>query len=118
MRPLVFTKRFQVSLELYSEGWIGWIGNPAHDSLEALGAHLLGKLATALEGSRLPWGTNLIHSPAEPRMEAAVTDLYLRRGVARVSASAFMELAPSVVRFAASGLHTDGSGRIRRKRSP
>jgi len=50
MRPLEFAERFHVSLELYSEGWIGWIRNPTHDSLEALGAHLRGKLATALKG--------------------------------------------------------------------
>ncbi len=60
------------------------------------------------------WGVNLIHSPNEPELEDAVVDLYLRRGVRRVSASAYMALTPMLVRFAASGLWQDGSGRIHR----
>ena len=61
------------------------------------------------------WGSNLIHSPNEPELEEAVVDLYLRRGVRRVSASAYMGLTPAVVRYAASGLTTDPSGRIHRR---
>ncbi|CAM2067036.1 PfaD family polyunsaturated fatty acid/polyketide biosynthesis protein [Sulfidibacter corallicola] len=61
------------------------------------------------------WGSNLIHSPNEPRLEAAVVDLYLRRDVRRVSASAYMKLTPHVVRYAVSGLKRDASGRIQRK---
>ena len=34
------------------------------------------------------WGSNLIHSPNEPAIEEAIVNLYLRRGVHRVSASA------------------------------
>ncbi len=59
----------------------------------------------------LPWGSNLIHSPQDPALEDAVVDLYLRHGVRRVSASAFMALRPSVVRYAFSGLRPDASGR-------
>jgi PfaD family protein len=65
------------------------------------------------EGSA--WGCNLIHSPNEPALEAAAVDVYLRRGVRRVSASAFMNLTPSVVRYAASGLSVDPRGVIRRR---
>lgn len=61
------------------------------------------------------WGVNLIHSPSEPELEDAVVDLYVRRGVRRVSASAYMALTPMLVRFAASGLWQDGSGRIHRR---
>jgi len=57
------------------------------------------------------WGSNLIHSPNEPRLEEAVVDLYLRRGVRRVSASAFMGLTPAVVRYAMSGISQDAEGR-------
>ena len=66
-------------------------------------------------GSDLPWGSNLIHSPNEPRLEEAVVDLYLKRGVRRVSASAYMNLTPMVVRYAASGLTTGPDGRIQRR---
>lgn len=58
------------------------------------------------------WGSNLIHSPAEPDLEAAVVDLYLRRGVRRVSASAYMGLTAPVVRYAVSGLSLDAQGEI------
>ena len=67
--------------------------------------------ALGTEGS---WGSNLIHSPNEPQLEEAVVELYLRRRVRRVSASAFMGLTPMVVRYAASGLSVDPSGRLLR----
>ncbi|MWC29609.1 PfaD family polyunsaturated fatty acid/polyketide biosynthesis protein [Paenibacillus sp. MMS18-CY102] len=63
----------------------------------------------------LPWGINLIHTPNEPAMEEHIVDLYIRRGVRRVSASAFMGLTPSIVRYACSGLTLDASGVIRRR---
>ncbi|MEX0586982.1 MAG: hypothetical protein WD176_10070, partial [Pirellulales bacterium] len=48
------------------------------------------RLSDALDG--LPYGLNLIHSPNEPAHEAAVVDLYLRRGVRLVEASAYLDL--------------------------
>ncbi|MER5176971.1 PfaD family polyunsaturated fatty acid/polyketide biosynthesis protein [Streptomyces sp. NPDC002896] len=72
------------------------------------------ELATALHG-RPNWGVNLIHSPNEPAVEERVADLLLRRGVPIVSASAFMDLTPAVVRCSADGLRTDAAGRIVRR---
>jgi trans-AT polyketide synthase, acyltransferase and oxidoreductase domains len=72
------------------------------------------ELAGALHG-RVNWGVNLIHSPNEPGVETRVAGVLLRRGVPRISASAFMGLTPAVVRCSASGLHTDSSGRIVRR---
>ena len=66
-------------------------------------------------GPSLPWGVNLIHSPAEPALEDAVADLFIRRGVACVEASAFMALTPAIARYAASGLSRDATGRIVRR---
>jgi len=66
-------------------------------------------------GDSASWGSNLIHSPNEPELEASVTDLYIRRGVKRVSASAFMGLTPSIVRYSASGLSLDPRGEVRRR---
>ena len=60
----------------------------------------------------LPWGFNLIHSPYEPRLEEAVADLYVRRGVSRVSASAYMDLTLPLVRYRLHGIHSDSSGRV------
>ena len=63
-------------------------------------------------GDSIPYGMNLIHSPGEPEMEAAVVDLYLRRGVRLVEASAFLNLTLPVVRYRVAGLRRDGSGNI------
>jgi len=60
----------------------------------------------------LPWGFNLIHSPYEPLLEEAVADLYVRRGVRRVSASAYMDLTLPLVGYRLHGIHADSSGRI------
>ena len=60
------------------------------------------------------WGANLIHSPDEPSLEERLVDLYLARGVARIEASAFMQLSPAVVRYSATGLQVDAWGRIHR----
>lgn len=65
-------------------------------------------------GERTNWGANLIHSPTEPRTEAAVADLLTERHVPAVSASAFMELTPPIVHVAARGLTQGSDGRVRR----
>jgi PfaD family protein len=66
-------------------------------------------------GDRAPWGVNLIHSPNELALEERVADLLIRRGVKKISASAFMALTPAVVRCAASGLRVDAQGKIVRR---
>ena len=63
-------------------------------------------------GDAVPFGFNLIHSPGEPALEAAVADLYVRRGVRRVEASAFLDLTLPVVRYRVKGLRLDDSGRV------
>lgn len=59
-----------------------------------------------------PYGFNLIHSPAEPALESAVVDLYLRRGVRLVDASAYLDLTLPLVRFRVSGIHRGANGRV------
>lgn len=72
----------------------------------------LDTISTALDPEGLPWGSNLIHNPSEPAQEAAVADLYIRRGVRCVSAAAYMALTPSIVRYAYAGLRLDASGAV------
>ncbi len=67
-------------------------------------------------GEGTAWGCNLIHSPHEPALEESIADLYIQRGVKRVSAAAYMALTPAIVRFALSGIHQDADGRIQRDR--
>lgn len=59
-----------------------------------------------------PYGINLINSPAEPDLEAAVVDLYLRKGVRRIEASAYLALSLPVVRFRLHGIHRDATGAV------
>ena len=65
-------------------------------------------VTAALSGTRAAQGE-------QPRIEAGVVDLYLKRGVRRVSASAYMELTPMIVRYAASGLTLAPDGSVARK---
>jgi len=67
-------------------------------------------ISTRLAGR--PWAFNLIHSPYEPAHEEAVADLYLRRGVRTVSASAFLGLTLPLVRYRLAGICRDARGRI------
>lgn len=72
------------------------------------------RLSKALDPRGLSWGCNLIHSPNESGREEEVVDLYLRRSVRRVEASAFIRVTKAVVRYACTGLGRDASGRITR----
>ncbi len=77
----------------------------------------LGRVEQAMERLErnlvgLPWGVNLIHSPDDPRLEASVVDLFLRRGLRFVSASAYLDLTLPIVRYRLAGIHRDSSGKI------
>jgi PfaD family protein len=93
-------------------GMLGFFGAAGLSLAET--EHAIDEIEAALGDSGAAWGSNLIHSPNEPELEQATVDLYLRRGVRRVSASAFMSLAPSVVRYAFSGISITGHGEILR----
>ena len=60
----------------------------------------------------LPYCFNLIHSPNEPAHEAAVVELYLRRGIRLVEAAAYLDLTLPAVRFRVTSIHRDDDGRI------
>ena len=68
------------------------------------------ELGAAIPGA--PYGFNLIHSPNEPELEADVVDLYLRRGIRLVEASAYLRLTLPVVRYRVSGIARDAEGRV------
>ncbi len=59
-----------------------------------------------------PWGSNLIHSPYEPKLEAEVVELYLRHGVRRISASAYLDLTLPLLRYRYAGTHRNGEGAV------
>lgn len=59
-----------------------------------------------------PFGLNLIHSPFNPELEAATVDLYLRRGIKLISASAYLDLSLPLVYYRAKDIHRDIHGNI------
>ncbi len=61
---------------------------------------------------KIPFGVNLIHSPTEPELEKALVELYLRRGVQLIEASAFLGLTLPLVRYRTHGIHRDEQGNI------
>jgi trans-AT polyketide synthase, acyltransferase and oxidoreductase domains len=89
-------------------GMVGFYG-AAGQPLEVIES-AIDDLQTRL-GDR-PFGCNLIHSPNEPDLEAAVADLYLRRSLHLVEASAYLNLTLPVVRYRVHGIHRDAAGRI------
>ena len=97
-------------------GFLGFFGaaglGPA--TVEQALDELERELGTSDTGG-LAWGANLIHSPNEPATEERIADLYIRRGVRRVSAAAYMGLTPHIVRYAYTGLSVGPDGRINRR---
>jgi len=86
-------------------GFFGAAGLPL-DEVEKAIAQLQGGAKT------YPFGMNLIHSPNEPDLEAALVELYLGRGVRLIEASAFLDLTLPAVHFRVHGIHRDSNGRI------
>ena len=100
-------------IELGRMGAMGMFGS-AGLSLQVIEAAIT-EISEALDVEGLSWGSNLIHSPNEPDLENQIVDLYLRRSVKRVSASAFMGLTPAIVRYGCSGLSRAQDGSVIRQ---
>eukprot|EP00939_MAST-03C_sp_MAST-3C-sp1_P002650 g2650.t1 len=81
-------------------------GLPIDKTVDALDA-----IQTALPDG--PYAVNLIHSPDNDSLERDNVELFLKRGVRVVEASAFMKLTPHVVRYRVAGLEDDGKGGVR-----
>ena len=65
-----------------------------------------------LSAAPFPAGFNLIHSPHEPDLEAALAELYIARGIRLVEASAFLNLTLPLVRYRLHGIHRGADGSI------
>jgi PfaD family protein len=72
------------------------------------------KIQADLDPLGASYGVNLIHSPNKPEVEHAMVELLLAKKVHRISASAFMSLQPTVVRYAFHGLKRLPDGSIYR----
>ena len=62
--------------------------------------------------AELPYGFNIINSPNEPNLEAAVMDVYLRRGITLIEASAYLDLSLPLVRYRVKGLSRRPTGEV------
>ncbi|GFO59969.1 2-nitropropane dioxygenase [Geomonas silvestris] len=60
----------------------------------------------------IPYGFNLIHSPHEPDLERELAELFIRKGVRIVEASAFLALTLPLVRYRLHGIRRAPDGRI------
>jgi PfaD family protein len=89
-------------------GMLGFFGS-AGLSLEQVEGAIDQLQATAPAGN---FGCNLIHSPNEAELENLLVELYLRKAVRLVEASAFLALTLPVVRYRTHGIYRDTSGRI------
>jgi PfaD family protein len=92
--------------ELGKAGMLGFFGAAGlpFDAVEAA--------VERLSGADSPSGFNLIHSPHEPDLERALAELYIRRGVRLVEASAFLTLTQPLVRYRVHGIHRAADGSI------
>ena len=59
-----------------------------------------------------PYGANLLSDPGRPSQEAALVELYLRRGIRFVEASGFIEISLSLVRYRLTGVRRTQSGEL------
>ena len=100
-------------IALAKSGMLGFFG-AAGLSVENLEREII-KIKNSLDTLGLSWGSNLIHSPHNPDLERQIIDLYIKYGVRRISAAAFMKMSPNIVYYAAKGLYRDEKGIIRRK---
>ena len=99
-------------IEMAKNGYLAFFGAAglSHSRVESAIDELIG----ALGRDSAAWGSNLIHSPNEPALEESVAELYISRGVRKVSASAYMALTPAIARYAYSGLRIDPDGLLHR----
>ena len=58
------------------------------------------------------YAVNLIHSPSEPALEEAAVDLFLKKGVQVVEASAFLALTENIVYYRVAGLRRGVDNKI------
>jgi trans-AT polyketide synthase, acyltransferase and oxidoreductase domains len=92
--------------QLGKAGMLGFFG-AAGLSLQEVEAAI-----NQLAKTGVPFGCNLIHSPHEPDLETALAELYIRKGVTLVEASAFLALTLPLVRYRLHGIHRAADGSI------
>ncbi len=90
------------------DGMIAFFGAAGltHEGIESA----INRLQQSL--GEIPFGFNLIHSPNDPDLESGTVDLYLRRKIRLISASAYLGLTLPLVYYRVSGIQRDENGNI------
>ncbi|CAH2031276.1 PfaD family polyunsaturated fatty acid/polyketide biosynthesis protein [Trichlorobacter ammonificans] len=96
----------EMALELGRAGMLGFFG------AAGLPLAAVESAVDRLLQSGVPFGCNLIHSPHEPDLEAALAELFITKGVRLVEASAFLKLTLPLVRYRLHGIHRAPDGSI------
>lgn len=96
----------EMALELGKAGMLGFYGAAGLPISEVEAA------IERLTASGVPFGVNLIHSPHEPDLEEALAEMYIRKGVRLIEASAFLALSLPLVRYRLHGIHRSPDGKV------
>ncbi len=83
----------EIAVALGKAGMIGFIG-AAGDPPAKVEQNLI-----RMKSEGVPFGFNLIHSPAEAGLEDKIVDLYLKYNLHLVEASAFLQMTLPLVRY-------------------
>lgn len=95
-----------LTIELGKAGMLGFFG------AAGLPIEKVEESINQLMDSKVPFGINLIHSPNEPDLEAELAELYIRKGIRLLEASAFLTLTMPLVRYRLHGIHRTPDGKI------
>ncbi|MEX3581382.1 MAG: PfaD family polyunsaturated fatty acid/polyketide biosynthesis protein [Burkholderia sp.] len=90
-------------------GFLGYFGTGALDTASI--EHAILEIQAAL-GDGQPYGMNLLSNASTPQAEMDTVDLFLKHGVRRVEASAYMQITAPLVKYRASGLRRDAQGTV------
>ncbi len=58
------------------------------------------------------FGFNLIHSPNDPELESAIVNLYIKRKINLISASAYIDFTLPLIYYRIKGIHRNQNGEI------
>jgi trans-AT polyketide synthase, acyltransferase and oxidoreductase domains len=92
--------------ELGHAGMLGFFG------AAGLPLAMVEAAVTRLADGTVPFGCNLIHSPHEPDLEQDLAELYIKKNVRIVEASAFLNLTLPLVRYRVHGIHRGPDGTV------
>lgn len=95
-------------IAMAKSGCLGFFGAGGMDIEEIKNA--ISEIQENITGEN--YGFNLLHNPFEPHIEEKTVELYLKKGVHRISAAAYVMLTPYLVYYRVKGLRRDENGNV------